>query len=378
VKIALVVPGGVDRSGEFRVIPVLLALIERLARAHEVHVFALHQEAVAGRWELAGATIHNIGDSWTRLRAIAAIRTEHRHAPFDLVHAIFAGPCSLVAVVAAKLLWLPSLVHVAGGELVALHEIGYGGRRTWKGRLREACVLRGADAITAASTPIIDSLQALGLKAQRLPLGVDLQAWPPLAPRERSATPARLIHVGSLNRVKDQPTLLRALAALVDTGLEFEMDIVGEDTLQGEMQRLADQLGLERHVRFHGFKTQRELRPMMEAADLLVMSSLHEAGPLVLLEAAVAGVPAVGTAVGHFKEWSPSAALAVPARDWEELANAIGEVLTNEGLRLRLAREAQRLAMLEDADYTAQAFQALYPQHSLFVAGQSKHVELDG
>jgi glycosyltransferase involved in cell wall biosynthesis len=144
------------------------------------------------------------------------------------------------------------------------------------------------------------------------------------------------------------------------------------------MQALARQLGLERHVRFHGFKTQCELRPMMEAADLLVMSSLHEAGPLVLLEAAVAGVPAVGTAVGHFVEWSPSAALAVPVKDWAELANAIREVLTNEGLRLRLAREAQRHAMLEDADYTVQAFQALYPQPSPFAAGRSKHVELDG
>jgi glycosyltransferase involved in cell wall biosynthesis len=378
VKLALVVPGGVDRTGEFRVIPVLLALIERLARTHEVHVFALHQETGAGRWELAGATIHNIGDHWTRLRAIAAIRTEHRRAPFDLVHAIFAGPCSLVAVTAAKLLWLPSLVHVAGGELVALHEIAYGGRRTWKGRLREACVLRGAGAITAASAPIIDSLQALGLKAQRIPLGVDLRAWSPLAPRERSAKRARLIHVASLNRVKDQPTLLRALAALVDMGVEFEMDIVGEDTLQGEMQRLARQLGLEHHVRFHGFKTQCELRPMMEAADLLVMSSRHEAGPLVLLEAAVVGVPAVGTAVGHFVEWSPSAALAVPVKDWAELANAIREILTNEGLRLRLAREAQRNAMLEDADYTVQAFQALYPQDFPFVARRSKHVELDG
>lgn len=44
MKLALVVPGGVDRSGEFRVIPVLLALVERLARAHDVHVFALRQE----------------------------------------------------------------------------------------------------------------------------------------------------------------------------------------------------------------------------------------------------------------------------------------------------------------------------------------------
>jgi glycosyltransferase involved in cell wall biosynthesis len=369
VKLALVVPGGVDRTGEFRVIPVLLALIERLARTHEVHVFALHQEAAADRWQLAGATVHNIGHGWTRLRAIATIRTEHRRAPFDLVHAIFSGSCSLVAVAAAKLLRLPSLVHVAGGELVALHEIDYGGRRKWKGRLREAVVLRGADVITAASAPIIDSLQALGVEAQRVPLGVDLRAWPPLAPRERSAKQARLLHVASLNRVKDQPTLLRALAALVDMGLDFEMDIVGEDTLQGEMQRLARQLGLEHHVRFHGFKTQRELRPIMESADLLVMSSLHEAGPLVLLEAAIAGVPAVGTAVGHFAEWSPSAALAVPVRDWDALANAIHRMLADEELRLRLARAAQRRAMLEDADCTVQAFQALYPQHTSLAAG---------
>lgn len=363
MKLALVVPGGVDRTGEFRVIPVLLALIERLARTHEVHVFALRQEALADRWELAGAAIHNIGDGWVRLRAIAAIHAEHRRAPFDLVHAIFSGSCSLVAVAAAKLLRLPCLVHVAGGELVALHGIDYGGRRKWKGRLREAVVLRGADVITAASVPIIDSLQALGLKAQRVPLGVDLRAWPALAPRERCVKQARLIHVASLNRVKDQPTLLRALAALVEKGLEFEMDIVGEDTLLGEMQQLARQLGLEQHVRFHGFKTQRELRPMMESADLLVMSSLHETGPLALLEAAVAGVPAVGTAVGHFVEWSPAAALAVPVKGWAELANAIHQMLADEELRLRLAREAQRRAMLENADYTVQAFQALYPRH---------------
>jgi glycosyltransferase involved in cell wall biosynthesis len=368
VKLALVVPGGVDRTGEFRMIPVFLALIGRLARTHEVHVFALRQEAVADRWQLAGATIHNIGDRWTRLRAIAAIRAEHRRAPFDLVHAIFSGSCSLVAVAAATLLGLPSLVHIAGGELVTLHEIDYGGRRKWKGRLREALVLRGASVVTAASAPIIESLQALGLKAWRVSLGVDLQAWPPLAPRERNAGPARLIHVASLNRVKDQPTLLRALAALAGAGLEFQMDIVGVDTLEGAMQRLARQLGLEHHVRFHGFKTQRELRPMMESADLLVMSSLHEAGPLVLLEAAVAGVPAVGTAVGHFVEWSPSAALAVPVKGWDALANAIHQVLANEELRLRLATEAQRRAILEDIDYTVQAFLALYSQHSCFAA----------
>ena len=179
MKLAMVVPGGVDRSGEVRVIPALLALIERLARLHEVHVFALCQKETVDHWELVGATMHNIGDGWTRVRAIAAIRAEHRRAPFDLVHAIFSGSCSLVAVAAAALLGLPSLVHVAGGELVALHAIGYGGRRKWRGRVREALVLRRAGVVTAASTPIIDSLQALGVRALRVPLGVNLRAWPP-------------------------------------------------------------------------------------------------------------------------------------------------------------------------------------------------------
>jgi len=360
MKIAMVVPGGVDRSGEVRVIPVLLTLIERLTRAHEVHVFALRQQALAGRWELNGATIHNIGDGLTRLRAIRAIRAEHRRGPFDLVHAIFSGSSGLVAVAAAKLLRLPSLVHIAGGELMALHRIGYGGCLTWKQRLRETLILRRASVVTGASAPIIAALDAFGIAGRRVALGVDLRAWPPRAPRRRSAKQARLIHVASLNRVKDQPTLLRALAALAWMKLDFTMDIVGVDTLNGEMQQLASDLGLAAHVRFLGFKTQHELRPLLEAADLLVMSSLHEAGPLVAIEAAVIGVPTVGTAVGHIAEWAPTAACAVPVADWAALAAAIRNVCADEDLRLGLAEEAQRRAILEDADYTAGAFEALY------------------
>jgi glycosyltransferase involved in cell wall biosynthesis len=360
MKLALVVPGGVDRGGEYRVIPVLLALVERLAKVHEVHVFALRQEAAPATWTLAGATIHNIGEGRSRLRAIAAIHAEHRRAPFHLVQAIFSGASGLVAVAAARLLGLPSLVHVAGGELVALRTIGYGGRQNWKGRLHEALVLRCTDAITAASTPIVDAVHGLGLEARRVPLGIDLRAWPPLAPRRRDAGPARLLHVASLNRVKDQPMLLRALAALDRAGVPFRMDVVGVDTLHGETERLACQLGLARQVRFLGFKTQRELRPIMEAADLLVMSSLHEAGPMVLLEAAVAGVPTVGTAVGHLAEWAPTATLAVPPGDWVGLAEAVRQVLADEELRLRLAWAAQCRAVREDANHTAEAFEALY------------------
>lgn len=361
MRIALIVPGGVDRSGEYRVIPALLALIGRLSLHHDVQVIALSQEAHAGKWDLAGARIHNIGLKQTRLRAIGAIRSLHRSSPFGVVQAIWSGQCGLIAVAAGRILGIPSLIHVAGGELVALPDLNYGGRLSWRGRLREAVVLRGAAVLTSASTPVIEALSNLGLAAQRLPLGVDLHVWPPRAPVRRDPSrPAKLIHVASLNVVKDQPTLLQALAALDRAGASFEMDIVGEDTLQGEIQRLAGRLGLSGKIRFHGFLPQRRLRPVLEDADLMIISSRHETGPLAVLEAAVAGVPTVGTAVGHLVEWAPHAALSVPVADWAALADAIGQVINDEELRLRIAREALNRATLEDADYTARHFQALY------------------
>ena len=364
MKLALVVPGGVDRSGEYRVIPVLLALIERLSAHHEVHVFALHQEPHPATWTLLGARVHNIGRPATRLRAVRTILREHGKAPFGIVQSFFSGACGLVAVSAARLLGIPSVVHVAGGEPVRFPDIRFGGRLTWRGRLQERVVLAAASALTAASARQIELLGALGAVARRVPLGVDcVQVWPAQAPiRRRADEPARLIHVASLNRVKDQPTLLRALAHLAQGGQDFHLDIVGEDLLAGEMQQLASELGLAGRVRFHGFMTQRQLVPLMQAAHVLVVSSRHEAGPVAVLEAAALGVPTVGTAVGHVAEWAPEAALAVPVCDAQSLAAALLVVLTDEDLRLRLARAAWTRAVWEDADYTARCFEALYEE----------------
>jgi glycosyltransferase involved in cell wall biosynthesis len=361
VRIALVVPGGVDPSGERRVVPALLALIERLARRHEVHVYALQQQALPGRWELLGAHVYNMGAHRPRLAAVQAIARQHRAAPLHVIHAVWSDAGGLAAVLAARCLGVPSVVHIAGGELVRLPEIAYGGALTLKGRLREALVLRGASLITAASTPILQQLTRLGLAAQRVPLGVDLTTWPPIAPAHRDVSrPARLMHVATLNRVKDQTTLLHALARLARAGKPFEMDILGEDTLEGQMQALATRLGLEARVRFHGFVTQRQLRPHLAGADLLVMSSRHEAGPLVMLEAAVTGVPTVGTAVGHIAEWAPRAALAVPVGDAAALAAAIATLLDDEPRRLAIAHEAWRRATHENADLTASLFESIY------------------
>jgi glycosyltransferase involved in cell wall biosynthesis len=100
----------------------------------------------------------------------------------------------------------------------------------------------------------------------------------------------------------------------------------------------------------------------MADADILVLSSRHEAGPLVVLEAAIVGVPTVGTAVGHVAEWAPEAAVAVPVRDPEALAFATLRILEDDEQRLALAREAQRRALACDADWTVRRFETLYDE----------------
>jgi len=361
LKVALVVPGGVDRSGEYRVIPALVALIERLAKSVDLRIFALAQEPKPATWTLAGARVHNIGHGATAPRGIAALLRENRADAFDVVHSMWSGAPGFVAVAAAKLMRRPCLVHVAGGELVALHAIGYGGCLHWWGRARERFVLRGATQVSAASAPIIEQIGGFGVRALRIPLGVDRSRWPLAAPRHRDPTTiARLVHVASLNRIKDQPTLLRALRVLVEGGAKVHLDIVGEDTLRGEMQSLARELGLVSFVTFHGFKTQGALRPIMESAHVHLVSSLHEAGPVAILEAAMLGVPTAGTAVGHLREWMPAAALGVNPGDAAGLAEAIRVLLDDEELRLRIGREAQARAAATDADFTAARFLEVY------------------
>jgi glycosyltransferase involved in cell wall biosynthesis len=79
-----------------------------------------------------------------------------------------------------------------------------------------------------------------------------------------------------------------------------------------------------------------------------------------MLEAAVAGIPTVGTAVGHIADNAPEAALSVPVGDARALAEAIGALAADESRRLSLAAAAQAFAMRHDADFTAQSFLTTY------------------
>lgn len=362
MKVGLIVPGGVDRSGECRVIPCLLWLIERVAAAAELHVFALHQERHPATYPLLGATVHNIGGHIRRVRTLRSVIREHRRGPFDVLHAVWVDQ-GLVAAVAGRLLHRPVLLHLTGGDLARVPEAGFGLLRSRRGRVKLRWATRAAARVTVPSAFMRAAAAAMGIAADYLPFGVAVDRWPTRRPRPRvPGAAANLLHVGSLNRIKDHQTLLAAARALKEAGPAFRLDLVGADTLKGEIQRLVCNWALDDCVRFHGFLPHRALRPLVEQADLLLVSSRHEADPIAMLEAAVAGVPTVGTAVGHVRDWAPEAAVAVPVGDWCALARETATLLADEPRRLRIAGAAQALAVREDADWTAGRVLAMYQE----------------
>jgi glycosyltransferase involved in cell wall biosynthesis len=238
VKIALVVPGGVDASGTTRVIPAFLWLIERLARRHEVHVFALHQEPEPGDWPLLGAQVHNIGTvGHRRRRFFSRVAAEHRAGAFDVIHALFGGP-GMYAVLAGRRHGIPVLLHAAGGELLPPSSTAYGQRGSWRSRLAVRLALEGAQRVTVGTRYMQCLAQGMGVQAGLVPLGVAIDRWPARPPVPRyTPRPARLLHVGDLRPVKDQPTLLAAVALLRQQGVSCELDIAGFDTMDGALQR---------------------------------------------------------------------------------------------------------------------------------------------
>jgi glycosyltransferase involved in cell wall biosynthesis len=366
MRIALVVAGGVDRSGRERVTPSLLWLVERLARRHDVHVFVLHYYAEPCSYPLLGATVHDIG----RVDGLPGIRRRLRrrrlgaaiaaHGPFDVLHA-YQGMPSAVAVPIARRLGFPVVATLDSGELTSIPDIAYGMQRRWVGRRDVATIVRSAARVTVGTEFMARQMSGVATRAPAIvPLGIDTACFPPAA--RAGGPPWQLLRVGSLNPVKDTPTLLRALAILVTRGLDVHLDIVGEDTMGGRMQQLASELQLTPRIAFHGFQPTDRLAAFYERAHLHVVSSRHEAAGVVVLEAAAADVATVGTAVGYVADWHPERAVAVPVRDPQALATGINDLLDDPARRARIAAAARSWTLIHDADWTADQFERIYKE----------------
>jgi glycosyltransferase involved in cell wall biosynthesis len=359
MRVALVVTGGVDRTGRERVIPALLSFIERIARRHTLVVYALRYHEQACTYPLLGATVNDLGRPRGLGRQYAAlVDALRRDGPFDVLHAYWVLPAGLATALAGRRLGIPTLVTLDSGELAGLPEIGYGLQRLGRQRLAVAATLRLATRLSVCTHFMARLARAHHADAVRIPIGVDTRRFVP-APRQEGP-PWRLLQVASLSPVKDQTTLLTALRHLLVRVPDLHLDIAGEDTLGGAMQALATRLGVGGHVTFHGVCPSDALVPLYQAAHLLVISSRHEAAGVVALEAAACGVPTLGSNVGYVADWAPDRAVGVPPGDPVALADAAASLLADAPRRARLAASAREWTLAHDADATADEFDRLY------------------
>lgn len=94
---------------------------------------------------------------------------------------------------------------------------------------------------------------------------------------------ARLAHEKAIERG------ILAVQQAKNAGFDMVLHLVGSGGMEQQLRQLVGQLGLEEAVRFHG--EQVNPYPYMAAADLFLLTSYHEAAPMVIDEAVCLGLP---------------------------------------------------------------------------------------
>ncbi|MBS0336158.1 MAG: GT4 family glycosyltransferase PelF [Proteobacteria bacterium] len=171
---------------------------------------------------------------------------------------------------------LGRMCYSASDDIVALYETN---------RLRQ--VADGADAA----------------RTRNIPNGIDLPRLSKLRALRPADPPPILCLLGRVVPIKDLKTFIRAMRTVVNRMPEAQGWIAGpEDEDPGyvaECRELVQSLGLADSVKFLGFQRIDALLPQV---GLLVLSSISEALPLVVLEGYAAGVPVVTTDVGSCRQ----------------------------------------------------------------------------
>ncbi len=196
-----------------------------------------------------------------------------------------------------------------------------------------------AGRITVVSQPLRKKLLAAGIpdgKIRVIPNGVDPVLFP-LADRERALAarnldprPRRILFVGQLVEVKGIPNLVGAVARLREASAEsFVVHLLGDGPLLGDLKELAVRLGVGHLIHFEGQRPHHEVAEWMGVADLLVLPSIREGCPNVVLEALSSGIPVVAARVGGIPDLvDADGGILVEPDDSDALARAIGRALT--------------------------------------------------
>lgn len=291
----------------------------------------------------------------------------------DVAHAAMAGACTLVAV-AAKLEHGAAFMLTEHG--IYLRERYLAEAATSYSLFRKLFSLRFARRMTELSYALADQIApccdfnqrwelrngAQPAQVQTIYYGVDSVIFTPVA--KPAGEPPVVVWVGRIDPLKDLFTLLRAAAVVHATQPDVQFRLYGSappgnEAYYEKCLELRAELGLEQTVIFGGFRA--SPASAFNEGDLVVLSSVSEAFPFVILEAMLCEKPVVATAVGGVPEQIEGCGIAVEPRNPVAMAEAMLKLLDDPDLRHALGEAARRKAIQEyGVRQSAQAHETAY------------------
>ncbi len=152
-----------------------------------------------------------------------------------------------------------------------------------------------------------------------------------------------ITQIGRLSKVKNHTFSLDVLKWLKNSEVKFHFAIIGGGELKEELEKLVLAKGLEKEVSFLGVRS--DVPELLSGSDCLLMPSLHEGFPVVLVESQAIGLPSlISSSISNEVDLELGlvefASLNDPLSIWEEKLKTLikmGEV--DQNLRLKILTE---------------------------------------
>lgn len=211
-------------------------------------------------------------------------------------------------------------------------------------------------------------------KTMIIPNGINIERFKKFRKNYQEGIPKKIALIGRVVPIKDVKTFITAVKIISSTIKDIEALIVGpyDEDLEyyNECKQLVSVLGLEKHVKFTGFKN---IDDVLSDISLLCLTSISEGMPLVIIEGFAAGIPVVATDVGSCKQLLygmtdddiriGKSGEIVPVAKPNEVANAVIKILTNPKLWYEYSKNAiLRVEKYYDEKVMIEKYRSIYKQ----------------